>query len=416
MKTSDSSFPAATPNTAPNTARASAWMRQLDAMLARAEHGTLTLLGPDGQTRVYGRGQSPHATIHVHDMAVFQMAMKSGDIGFAQAYIDRLWSTPDLSQLLQWALVNRRALEDVIHGRWWGRLYYQWRHWTRRNTRPNSLRNIHAHYDLGNDFYRLWLDPGMSYSSAWFQGDPNMPLQQAQQAKMARALAQAGVRHGAAQRVLEIGFGWGALVELGAREHGAHMTGVTLSHGQLAWARQRLDAAGLTADLRLQDYRELDDPAFDAIVSVEMLEAVGQSYWPTYFQTVHRLLKPNARACIQTIVIDDALFERYIRGADFIQQYIFPGGCLPCPARLQQVVEQAGLVIEDRFSFGRDYARTLRQWRHDFMARLDQVLAQGFDERFVRTWEFYLAYCEAAFEQGSTDVVQYTLRRRPQSC
>ncbi|MEY2659946.1 MAG: hypothetical protein RLZZ123_1118 [Pseudomonadota bacterium] len=394
-----------------SAAKPGASMRRIHALLARAQLGTLTLQDPDGQTRVYGQGQAPHAMIHVHDPAVFDLAMKSGDIGFAEAYIDRLWSTPDLSLLLQWALVNRRALEDVIYGRWWGRLFYQLRHWSRRNTRHNSARNIHAHYDLGNDFYKLWLDPSMNYSSAWFQGDYAMPMTQAQEAKMARALTQAGVRPGADQRVLEIGCGWGAVAEKGAREHAARMTGVTLSHEQLDWARRRLDQAGLSADLRLQDYRDIQDEPFDAIVSIEMLEAVGQAYWPTYFQTVHRLLKPGARACIQTIVIDDALFDRYIRGTDFIQQYIFPGGCLPCPARLHQVAQAAGLVVEDSFSFGRDYAHTLRLWRHDFLAHRDQVLAQGFDERFIRTWEFYLAYCEAAFEQGSTDVVQYTLRR-----
>ncbi|MEY2622189.1 MAG: hypothetical protein RIT26_2009 [Pseudomonadota bacterium] len=407
MKTNTSSVT----SPAVGAAKPAASMQRIHALLARAQLGTLTLQDPDGQTRVYGAGQAPHAMIHVHDKAVFDLAMKSGDIGFAEAYIDRLWSTPDLSLLLQWALVNRRALEDVIYGRWWGRLFYQLRHWSRRNTRHNSARNIHAHYDLGNDFYRLWLDPSMNYSSAWFQGDHAMPMAQAQQAKMARALAQAGVRPGAAQRVLEIGCGWGAVAEKAAREYGARLTGVTLSHEQLDWARLRLTQAGLSADLRLQDYRDIQDEPFDAIVSIEMLEAVGQAYWPTYFQTAHRLLKPGARACIQTIVIDDALFDRYIRGTDFIQQYIFPGGCLPCPARLREVAQAAGLVVEDSFSFGRDYARTLRLWRHDFLAQRDQVLAQGFDERFIRTWEFYLAYCEAAFEQGSTDVVQYTLRR-----
>ncbi|MDI9330641.1 MAG: class I SAM-dependent methyltransferase [Alphaproteobacteria bacterium] len=390
-------------------------MRQIIALLAHARHGTLTLQEPDGQTRVYGAGQSPHAMINVHDPAVFDMALKSGDIGFAEAYIERHWSTPDFSLLLQWALVNRRALDDVIYGRWWGRLFYRLRHWSRRNTRTNSAKNIHAHYDLGNDFYRLWLDSTMNYSSAWFQGDASLPLPQAQLAKMTRALNQVGLSAVADQRVLEIGCGWGAIAEMGARDHGARMTGVTLSQEQLAWARRRLDDAGLSADLRLQDYRDIADEPFDAIVSIEMLEAVGQAYWPTYFQSVRRLLKPGAKACIQTIVIDDALFDRYIRGTDFIQQYIFPGGCLPSPSRFCQAAERAGLVVEDSFNFGRDYAQTLRVWRHDFLARREEVLAQGFDDRFIRTWEFYLAYCEAAFEQGSTDVVQYTLSHPAQS-
>ncbi len=187
-------------------------LRKIRALLTNARHGTLTLQSPDGQTRVYGAGQAPHAMITVHDAAVFDWVLKSGDIGFAEAYIQRLWSTPDLSLLLQWALVNRRALEDVIYGHWWGRLFYLLRHWSRRNTRANSERNIHAHYDLGNAFYRLWLDPSMNYSSAWFQGDTQQPLQQAQRAKMARALEQAGVRAGHGQRVLEIGCGDGTFL------------------------------------------------------------------------------------------------------------------------------------------------------------------------------------------------------------
>lgn len=386
-------------------------MRKIRVLLANARHGTLTMQGPDGQTRVHGSGDAPHAMIMVHDAVVFDMALKSGDIGFAEAYIQHLWTTPDLSQLLQWALVNRRALEEVIYGRWWGRLFYLVRHWSRRNTKPNSERNIHAHYDLGNAFYRLWLDPSMNYSSAWFQGDPTQPLQQAQQAKMARALQMAGVTAGAKQRVLEIGCGWGAVAEMGASALGASMTGVTLSHEQLAWAKDRLAQAGLAADLRLQDYRDIDDQPFDAIVSIEMLEAVGQAYWPTYFKTVHRLLKPGAKACIQTIVIDDHLFDRYVRGTDFIQQYIFPGGCLPSPSEFKRSAQQAGLQVVDAHGFGRDYAHTLRLWRQDFLARRDEVLSLGFDDAFMRTWEFYLAYCEAAFEQGNTDVVQYTLLR-----
>lgn len=399
----------------PEASTSSASLRKIQSLLARARHGTLTLQGPDSDTRVYGSGQAPHGMITVHDPAVFDLALKSGDIGFAEAYINRLWTTPDLSQLLQWALVNRRALEDVIYGHWWGRLFYLLRHWSRRNTRQNSARNIHAHYDLGNDFYRLWLDPSMNYSSAWFEGDLQKPLQQAQQAKMRRALEQVSLRAGAGQRVMEIGCGWGAIAEMGARDFGARMCGVTLSHEQLAWANRRLSDAGLQADLRLQDYRDINDGPYDAIVSIEMLEAVGQAYWPTYFSAMHRLLKPGAKACIQTIVIADDLFDRYVRGTDFIQQYIFPGGCLPSPSRFKQAAEQAGLVVETVFEFGRDYAQTLRLWRHDFLAQRDQVLALGFDERFILTWEFYLAYCEAAFEQGSTDVVQYTLRRPEQS-
>ena len=207
--------------------------------------------------------------------------------------------------------------------------------------------------------------------------------------------------------------GWGALAEKATLEFGAQLTGVTLSTEQLAWARQRLAAQGVgdKADLRLQDYRDIDDGPYDAICSIEMLEAVGHEYWPTYFQSVARLLKPGGRACIQSIVIRDDLFERYIRSTDFIQQYIFPGGCLPCPTEFRKAAREAGLVVDDELPFGRDYAETLRRWRDAFLAQRSRVLALGFDERFVRTWEFYLAYCEAAFAESSIDVVQYTLVR-----
>jgi cyclopropane-fatty-acyl-phospholipid synthase len=277
----------------------------------------------------------------------------------------------------------------------------------RRNTKKNSSKNIHAHYDLGNSFYGLWLDPSMTYSSAWFEDKRDQDLQTAQHAKVRRALRMVGVQTGS--RVLEIGCGWGGLAEIGAAEFGAQMTGITLSPSQLAFAQQRLDALALSADLRLQDYRDTNDGPYDAICSIEMIEAVGREYWPTYFQTIAKLLKPGGRACVQSIVIDDALYERYALGTDFIQQYIFPGGCLPSPSAFRQHAQAAGLRVVDEFAFGLDYAHTLRLWRERFMQVKPQVLALGFDERFVRIWQFYLAYCEAAFMEANTDVVQYTL-------
>jgi cyclopropane-fatty-acyl-phospholipid synthase len=218
-------------------------------------------------------------------------------------------------------------------------------------------------------------------------------------------------------RVLEIGCGWGALAEMAATEFDASVVGVTLSTEQLAWAQQRMARVGAAdkADLRLQDYRDIGntsgDAPFDAICSIEMVEAVGREYWPTYFQAVARLLKPGGRACVQSIVIADDLFERYVSSTDFIQQYIFPGGCLPCPTEFRAQARAAGLEVIDEFSFGQDYAHTLRLWREQFMAQESRVLQLGFDKRFIRIWEFYLAYCEAAFAQANTDVVQYTLRK-----
>jgi cyclopropane-fatty-acyl-phospholipid synthase len=255
----------------------------------------------------------------------------------------------------------------------------------------------------------------MNYSSALFES-PDTSMQQAQRAKVARALRMTDVKAG--DRVLEIGCGWGALAEMASVEFGASLVGVTLSTEQLAWARARMERCGVAerVDLRLQDYRDIGrasaaDGQFDAICSIEMIEAVGREYWPTYFSTVARLLKPGGKACIQSIVIADELFERYLQSTDFIQQYVFPGGCLPSPQAFREQARQAGLEVVDEFCFGQDYAETLRQWRQTFMAREQQVLALGFDQRFMRIWEFYLAYCEAAFSEHNTDVVQYTLRK-----
>ena len=392
-------------------ARAPAAARTVFKLLQQLRHGSLTIELPDGSVQTVGDGQGPHISIHMRNWNAFGAALKSGDIGFAESYIAGDWTTPDLAGLLALLLANRKALDDVIHGSWAGRLLYRLRHLLNRNTKSNSRKNIHAHYDLGNAFYSLWLDGTMNYSSALFEDGLDQDMQQAQHAKVRRALRMAGVQSG--DRVLEIGCGWGALAEKATVEFGAQVTGVTLSTEQLAWAQKRLAALGVDtqADLRLQDYRDIHDGPYDAVCSIEMLEAVGREYWPTYFQSVARLLKPGGRACIQTIVIQDALFERYIRSTDFIQQYIFPGGCLPCPAEVRRQAQAAGLQVVDELAFGRDYAETCRRWRADFLAQREKVLALGFDERFIRIWEFYLAYCEAGFDAGDIDVVQYTLSR-----
>lgn len=399
------------------TANRIAWPEQPPAaaravlrLLPRLAHGTLTLHLPDGSAQRFGQGE-PHAALHLARWSPLQRALESGDIGFAESYVAGEWHSPDLPQLVALLLRNRATLEAGIYGRWWGRLAYRLRHFMNRNSRRGSRRNIHAHYDLGNAFYGLWLDPSMNYSSAWFEGDLARPMQAAQDAKVRRALAAARVQPG--QRVLEIGCGWGALAEMGARDFGAHVTGVTLSTEQLAYAQARVAGAGVggSADLRLQDYRDIRDAPFDAICSIEMVEAVGRAYWPQYFGTVARLLKPGGHACIQSIVIDDALWDRYVAGTDFIQQAIFPGGCLPCPREFRRAAEAAGLEVVESFAFGADYAETLRRWRERFLAERPAVLALGFDEEFLRLWEFYLAYCEAAFAERNCDVVQYTLRR-----
>jgi len=383
-------------------------------LLTRLKHGTLHVQLPDGSMRHFGSGEAPVASLRLHNWKVCAASLKSGDIGFAESFIAGDWTTHNLGDLLSVLVRNRKEVEDVIYGTWLGRFAYRIKHLLNRNTKANSQKNIHAHYDLGNAFYELWLDGTMNYSSGIF-ATAETPMKQAQDAKVRRALRLAGVKAG--DRVLEIGCGWGALAEMAATEFDASIVGVTLSTEQLAWAQERLARLGAAdkADLRLQDYRDIGktgkSETFDAICSIEMVEAVGREYWPEYFQTVARLLKPDGRACIQSIVIADGLFERYIASTDFIQQYIFPGGCLPCPKEFRAQARAAGLEVVDEFSFGQDYARTLQLWREQFMAQESRVLQLGFDKRFIRIWEFYLAYCEAAFTQANTDVVQYTLRK-----
>ncbi len=410
--------PTHAPASAPSVKTAPAAARSVLGLLARLPAGCLQMHLPDGASFSAGTGQ-PRATMQVHDWAVFGRVLRSGDIGLAEGYIAKEWDSPDLTALLTLLVANREALEAIVYGRWWGSLWHRLRHLSRYNSRRGSAKNIHAHYDLGNAFYALWLDESMSYSSAWFDGRPATPLAEAQQAKTRRALQQAGVLPGA--HVLEIGCGWGALAEMAAGEFAAHVTGITLSREQLSWAQQRIQRAGLGArcELRLQDYRDLaaqhETQPFDAIVSIEMFEAVGERYWPAYFDTLWRCLKPGGRACVQTISLRDDLFERYRRSTDFIQQYIFPGGLLPSQAQFAALAQRAGFEIEQRLAFGPDYALTLRHWREAFVQRHAEVIGAGFDERFVRIWTFYLAYCEAAFACGNSDVVQYTLRRPGQA-
>ena len=390
------------PASAPPSARMA--LRALSALRL----GTLAVQAPDGTVLHFGHGE-PRAAVRLHDWQVCAAVLRRGDTGFAEAFMDGSWSTPDLRALIALFIANRDALQRLFYGSWWGSMLGRARHLLRRNSRRGSRRNIRAHYDLGNAFYRPWLDDTMTYSSAWFEGNPARPLRQAQHAKMHRALKASGVQPG--QRLLEIGCGWGALAECAARDFGAIVTGLTLSAEQLAHGRQRLHDAGLqsSASLRLQDYRDIDDGPYDAIVSIEMFEAVGRDYWPSFFATLRSQLKRGGRACVQSIVIRDDLFERYARSTDFIQQHVFPGGLLPSAGAFRAQAAKAGLAVVDEFAFGADYAHTLRHWRAQFQAQDAAVRQLGFDARFMRLWEFYLAYCEAAFDAGDTNVMQFTL-------
>ena len=376
-------------------------------LLRKIKYGTLRLECPDHAVLQFGEGSEP-VTLTLKNWEPCIAAVKSGDIGFAESYIHGDWQTDNLSRLLELFIHNRHAVETAIYGTWWGSLAYRIKHLFNRNSRAGSKRNIHAHYDIGNNFYQLWLDPSMTYSSALFS-EPQATLQEAQQAKYLRILDQLDITAG--NNILEIGCGWGGFAELAA-QRGAHITGLTLSTEQRDFALQRLKAAGVAqqADLRLQDYRDTDGQ-FDAIASIEMFEAVGEAYWDDYFSCVAKLLKPGGRACIQTITIADELFARYRKGTDFIQQYIFPGGMLPSPSVFRAHAEKHGLKIMQEFAFGLDYARTLALWQQAYQARLPEITMLGFDERFNRTWEFYLSYCEAGFRAKSIDLFQFTLQK-----
>lgn len=395
--------------------RVPASARWVMKLLSRADKGALVLTLPDGQRACFGGGH-PTADVQLANWNVFAAAMKSGDIGFAETYIDGDWSTTDPARVLQFFTRNRAALERVVYGSLLGSIAYRLRHLLNRNSKPQARRNIVAHYDLGNAFYSLWLDPSMTYSSALFapgavQGEAmhaaagTAELESAQRAKYARVLDELRLARGA--RVLEIGCGWGGFAETAARA-GVHSSGLTLSPSQLEYARQRLKRQKLAADFRLQDYRD-EQGQYDGIASIEMFEAVGEQYWGDYFATLQRCLKPGGRACVQSIVIDDALFDRYRNGTDFIQQYVFPGGMLPSPEVFRAQARKAGLEVVEELAFGHHYAKTLATWRARFHDQLAAVRALGFDDRFIRLWDFYLAYCEAAFAEGNTDVIQFTL-------
>ncbi len=398
-------------------ASAPAAARAVLRLLRQLQIGSLDLQLPDGTQMHFGSGDGhlregePRAAMRLLDWSVCQAALRHGDIGFAESFIAGHWTTPDLVALLELFIANRDALESVVYGTWWGSLLARAKHLLHRNSRRGSRKNIHAHYDIGNPFYRLWLDETMNYSSALFEGDRSRPTADAQLAKVRRALRECRLQPG--DRLLEVGCGWGALAEVAAGEFGAQVVGVTLSDEQLAFAQARMARLGFAAraDLRLQDYRDIADGPFDAIASIEMFEAVGREYWGDYFSLLRKQLKPGGRACIQSITIRDDLFQRYIRSSDFIQQYIFPGGLLPSPTEFRREAARAGLVVVSELAFGHDYAETLKRWRQDFLARDSEVRQLGFDTRFMRIWEFYLAYCEAAFATGNTDVVQFTLAR-----
>jgi cyclopropane-fatty-acyl-phospholipid synthase len=385
-------------------------VRILARWLARMEFGHLDLVLPDGQWIRVGNQDNPQvrAEVRLHSLRPLRRLLLGGQIGWAQGYMAGEWDSPDISALILWALGNEANFGRFDQGFALSAALNRLSHLARRNSRRGSRRNIAYHYDLGNDFYRLWLDPGMTYSSALF-ADPQQSLEQAQQNKYRRICDLLQLEPG--QQVLEIGCGWGGFAETAATEYGSQVSGITLSREQLAWSRERIAKRGLESqcNFSLTDYRDLDTRV-DRIASIEMFEAVGEENWPEYFARIKRCLKPGGLALLQIISIEDDRFDGYRRSADFIQRYIFPGGMLPSRARLQQEITHAGLELMHQEQFGADYALTLRLWRDAFLAQWPRIEAQGFDARFKRMWLYYLGYCDGGFRHGAVDVGFYLIR------
>lgn len=374
-------------------------LRSLD----RLEYGSLQLVTPDGRMRQFeGKKPGVSAWLRFHDWRVPVNLAAKGDVGFAHDYQEGKWETNNLENLLSLGMMNDHAMGQYVFGsrvfEYVANLSYK----LRMNTLQGSRKNIHAHYDLGNDFYKLWLDPTMTYSSALYHHDGES-LEQAQNNKYDRMIDRLGNASG---NILEVGCGWGGFADRCLQRGDYDLKGITLSSEQKLYADQRLNGK---ANIALEDYRT-QTGKFDNIVSIEMFEAVGEEYWPTYFNKIFSLLRPGGKALIQTIAIEDRRFDRYRRGTDIIRSCIFPGGLLPSPSRFKAEAQRAGLRLNDSFSFGQDYAKTLEQWLLAFDDKELAIKALGFDDRFVRMWRFYLAACIAGFRTGRTDVMQIELQ------
>ncbi|MFV1876807.1 class I SAM-dependent methyltransferase [Nioella sp.] len=386
------------------------YFAQVFQTVSRLKNGRLEFHLPDGRIfRAEGTNPGPLGICEVHDPDIFARLIREGDLGFCDAYLEGGWSTPDLQALMDAVHADNDEVYDGFLGMALVRAYEKLRFWMQGNSKRQAKKNISYHYDLGNDFYALWLDDTMTYSSALFETGQEL-TEAAQRAKYAALADKIGVKPG--DHVLEIGCGWGGFAEYAAKERGARITGLTISREQHDYAVARMERQGLSdrVEIRMQDYRETEGQ-FDGIASIEMFEAVGEKYWPIFFSTVRDRLKPGAVAAMQIITVQDARWQVYKRGVDFIQKYIFPGGMLPCPSVLRQQVEAAGLQFTGSHEFGESYSQTLRRWHETFNERWDDVAAQGFDDRFRRMWNFYLTSCAASFHSGNTDVTQISVTR-----
>jgi len=379
-------------------------------MASSLRFGRIDFVLPDGRRfRAEGQNPGPVAELDIHNDDLFARLIREGDLGFCDAYLDGWWSTPDLQAFMDFIHADNEDIYDGFPGMGLVRRFEQLRFWLQRNSKAQARKNISYHYDLGNDFYGLWLDETMSYSSAIFT-DPQQSMEAAQTAKYKSMVDEMGVVAG--DHVLEIGCGWGGFAEYAAAERGLKVTCLTISEEQFNYAVERIEKAELSdlVTFKLQDYRD-ERGQYDGIASIEMFEAVGEQYWPVYFETVRERLKPGKTATFQIITVADRRWKVYKRGVDFIQKYIFPGGMLPSPTVLRQQIERAGLGVERSVEFGKSYDITLRRWHETFNAKWDQIAGLGFDERFRRMWNFYLTSCAATFDSGNCDVTQITVRK-----
>ncbi len=387
------------------------WLtRAILRIATRISAGSLTVELPNGRKiRFSGPQPGPDAELHIRDYNFAKYIVTGGDLGAAEAYLRGLWESPRIEVFLQLFAANRQALSQTRNGLKLARLIGRVGHLLRHNNRRNAKKNIEYHYDLGNSFYMRWLDPTMTYSSGKFE-TPNDDLTAAQLNKYRSLAKRIDLRP--EHHVLEIGSGWGGFAEFAAKEIGCRVTGITISKEQLEFARARMAREGLQdrVEIRYQDYRDVPEK-YDRIASIEMFEAVGERYWPAYFSKIGECLKPGGLAGLQIITIDDKSFPSYRSGVDFIQRYIFPGGMLPSIKALRDEVTSAGLDWKDNLNFGLDYAKTLAHWRDRFLEAWPEIQPLGFDERFKRMWEYYLAYCEAGFRAGNIDVTQLTLAK-----
>ena len=393
---------------------AGGFSRVLDKVDRGIEQGRIEATLPDGSFRILGgRADGPMVVVHLRSWRALIRLFTSGSVGWYKAWTEGEWASPDPVALFDLFMRNAARLGDTGRAKGPWKLVNRLAHAFRSNDKARARRNIEHHYDLGNDFYAAWLDPGMTYSSAVF-AEPisaDEPLEQAQQRKIRRLLDRLDLRPG--QRLLDIGCGWGGLLEVAARDYGVHATGLTLSAEQKAYAEERLKRAGLgeRTNIELRDYRDIAGQ-FDGVASVEMVEAVGQEYWPAYLESISGALKPGGRAALQLISIRDDLFDHYSANADFIQTYIFPGGLLISELRFESLARAKGLEWRDRLGFGLHYAETLRRWRENYdLAVSEQRLPDGFDESFHDLWRYYLMYCEGGFRGGGIDVAQVTLAK-----